>query len=164
MLTLQKFYKGVQMSERVQNTLILMLIGLAFFLLFIFFAGNGGFAGNVDKNYFTSVTARIYDGDIKFSYGSNAQNPVLVNAKNIKVKIDSMLEGTAISATPKLGDRLYGESSRPDRFTYNARSVIVWVQNEEEKTTWENYIQKTIDKHIEYKAFSNRTRPKKVLP
>lgn len=150
----------------VSNSLIALvsLLGiLVVTVLYVFFGVNGGFAGNIDKNYFTHVGAIVYDGDIKFSNGSNERNRVLVNAENIKIRIDNTLEGTAISATPKLGDRLLGETQGPDMYIYNARSVIVWVQTKQEKTIWENYIQKTIDSHMQYTDNRN-IQPRKIIP
>ena len=119
----------------------------------LFFTVAGGFAGNIDKNYFFSARNSGIQDDIIFETPSPNNNAVWVNYDDVKVKIDTSLEGTAISASPTFAERLFGE-----RIFYSARSVTVLVQNGKEKKLWEEYIQSKLQEAKE------NTQPKTILP
>lgn len=151
----------------VLGIVIRLFVLLLVIVVFLFFWAHGGFAGNVDKNYFTNIRSSGLDGTIEFKNASNlVSRDIKVSAERIKVLIDSSLEETAVSATPKLTDRIFGETSRIFDYDYDARSVIVWVQNEEEKKAWEEYIESIIERHQIWEKFKTTryVRPGKVIP
>lgn len=139
----------------------LILVSLLSGLLLMFFVQNGGFAGNIDKNYFTSVHYWLdtYDEEVNmiFENPSPRNDAVWVDPDQVEVKIDTSLDGTAISATPKFSERFFGEF-----VFYDARSVTVWVQTETDKQIWEDYI---IQVRVLQINMQNRTDPPRhVLP
>ena len=88
-----------------------------------------------------------------------------VSPNRIDVRIDLSLEGTAISATPKFGDRMLGENNGTKVGygigVYDARAAVVLVQNEQEKIIWEEYIQSAVN--FQYSE-QTEIQPRKVLP
>jgi hypothetical protein len=66
----------------------------------------------------------------------DAEN-VWAEVKNVTVQIDASLPGTMLS----VGRRLSDTSSR----AYFTSSVIVWVQNEEQKEVWETYLKRKLE-------------------
>lgn len=129
--------------------------------LFGFFGQNGGFAGNIDKNYFTSVHYWLdtYDEEINmiFENPSPRNDAVWVDPDQVEVKIDTSLGGTAISATPKLSERFFGEF-----VFYDARSLTVWVQTETDKQVWEDYITRV--RVLQMNMQDKTDPPRHVLP
>ena len=143
----------------VRKNLITLLLGiLVVTVLYVFFGINGGFAGNIDKSYFTGIRSWSGIERLEFEGVHNQIKGVHIdNLEQIEILIDSDLKGTAISATPSTTDRMFGKI-----WAYDARTVVVWVQSEKEKVLWEEYIQSITDKL--HKSQNRDNKPKTVTP
>ena len=122
-------------------SLTAILIAIAVIIVII-----GGPTGSLEKVRFSDAHPLYIRGNmdiifheaITVSPGNFAD--LQVDLDHVAVKIDPSLPGTAISASPTLlqrGTDVY--------IYYQAQSVTVWVQNQEEQETWKNFLQAARD-------------------
>ena len=100
---------------------------------------GSGFVGSLEKVSFSNVSSFYNDGNMNIIFdnavtvGPGDFSNIWVDLDHVVVRVDSSLQGTAISASPKFLTRIMGA----DIF-YRAQSVTVWVQDQQEKERWKN--------------------------
>lgn len=146
------------MRKKIEIIITMVVVIALLTSVTLFFTVGGGFAGNIDKSYFTDIRSWTGIERLEFEGVHNQIKGVyLDNLEQIEILIDSDLKGTAISATPSTTERMFGKI-----WAYDARTVVVWVQSEKEKVLWEEYIQSVTDKLHKYQNRDNEA--KTVMP
>ena len=149
--------KGLATISAVVVIAVVLVVALNVFVL------GSVFTGSLEKVSFSNVDSFYSRGDMRIIFddavtvGPGDFSNIWVDLDHVVVRVDSSLQGTAISASPKFLTRIMGA----DIF-YRAQSVTVWVQDQQEKERWENFLQTTRDLRV---VRENREIPyQKVLP
>ncbi len=124
-------------------------------ILAIIFVCSGGGIRTTEKTNFGGVNLAseswyyIVFKDVwleKLVYG-NVKEDVWVepdrNKDKILVEIEPELIGTTITVVPTFFSRVFSGG-----IVYKAKKVIIWVSNDEEKTTWERWIRKSKEVYL----------------